>query len=79
MGLTLPSDLFPSQVVGAVTGLSGLAAGLVSTLFTLAVGWLVDHFSYFPAFVVAGTLPLFATAAVLILVRENSESISVPN
>jgi ACS family hexuronate transporter-like MFS transporter len=28
MGLTFPSDLFPSEVVASVTGLSGLAAGL---------------------------------------------------
>jgi ACS family hexuronate transporter-like MFS transporter len=28
MGLTFPSDLFPSEVVGSVTGLSGLASGL---------------------------------------------------
>ena len=44
MGLTLPSDLFPQDVVATVTGLSGLAAGLVSAVFTMAVGILVDHF-----------------------------------
>lgn len=69
MGLTFPSDLFPQDVVASVTGVSGLGAGLVSTLFTLTVGWLVDKFSYFPAFVAAGTIPLLATAAVLILIR----------
>jgi len=36
-------------VVASVTGLSGLAAGLAGTLFTLLVGTLVDRFSYFPA------------------------------
>ncbi len=69
MGLTFPSDLFPSGKVASVTGLSGFAAGLVSALFMLAVGRIVDSFSYFPAFVAAGTLPLLATLAVLILVR----------
>jgi MFS transporter, ACS family, hexuronate transporter len=68
MGLTLPSDLFPPQVVASVTGLSGLAAGLVSTGFTMLVGTLVDHFSYFPAFVLAATAPLAATAAVVFLI-----------
>jgi hypothetical protein len=38
MGLTFPSDLFPSDVVASVTGLSGLAAGLAGTL--------VEHFSF---------------------------------
>jgi ACS family hexuronate transporter-like MFS transporter len=69
MGLTFPSDIFPSRVVASVTGLSGLAAGLTGTLFTLLVGTLVDHFSYFPAFVVAATAPLLATVSVVFLIR----------
>jgi ACS family hexuronate transporter-like MFS transporter len=74
MGLTLPSDLFPQDVVATVTGLSGLAAGLVGAVFTMAVGMLVDRFSYAPAFLVAGLLPLFATACVLSLVRAPSNA-----
>ena len=69
MGLTFPSDLFPQDVVASVTGLSGLGAGIAGTLFTLAVGWLVDKFSYYPAFVAAATIPLLATASVLLLIR----------
>ncbi len=70
MGLTFPSDLFPQDVVASVTGLSGLvASGLAGTAFTLAVGVLVDKFSYFPAFLAAGTVPLLATASVLIFIR----------
>jgi ACS family hexuronate transporter-like MFS transporter len=69
MGLTFPSDLFPQDVVATVTGLSGLGAGLVSTVFTLFIGYIVDKFSYFPAFVVAGTVPLLATVLVLVLIR----------
>jgi MFS transporter, ACS family, aldohexuronate transporter len=68
MGLTLPSDLFPSEVVATVTGLSGLVAGLSGTLFTLLVGTLVDHFSYVPAFVVAATAPILATLSVVFLI-----------
>lgn len=74
MGLTLPSDLFPAEVVGSVTGLSGLGAGAVSTLFTLMIGALVDRFSYGPAFVAAGILPLVATLAVLVLIRPGDEA-----
>jgi ACS family hexuronate transporter-like MFS transporter len=69
MGLTLPSDLFPHDVVATVTGLSGLAAGLAGAAFTFAVGILVDRYSYGPAFLAAGLMPLFATASVLLLVR----------
>ena len=69
MGLTLPSDLFPPEVVATVTGLSGLAAGLAGTGFTLLVGLLVDRFSYVPAFVLAATAPILATIAVVFLIR----------
>jgi MFS transporter, ACS family, hexuronate transporter len=72
MGLTLPSDLLPQDVVATVTGLSGLAAGLVSAVFTFAVGVLVDRFSYGPAFLVAGLMPLFATACLFLLIRPPS-------
>jgi len=71
MGLTFPSDLFPQDVVASVTGLSGFSAAIVSTLFTLSVGMLVDRYSYRLAFVVAGILPLFATASVLLLVHRS--------
>lgn len=72
MGLTFPSDLFPQDVVGSVTGLSGLGAGLAGAAFTLAVGTLVDRFSYQPAFFAAGTLPLLATVSILLLLRPAS-------
>ena len=69
MGLTFPCDLFPQDVVASVTGLSGLGAGLAGALFTIAVGRLVDRFSYYPAFFAAATIPLLATVAVLLLLH----------
>ena len=69
MGLTFPSDLFPQDVVASVTGVSGLGAGLAGALFTLLVGWLVDRFSYYPAFFLAATIPLLATLSVLLLIQ----------
>ena len=78
MGLTLPSDLFPPEVVASVTGLSGFSAGLAGTLFTLAVGVLVDHFSYFPAFVAAATAPILATLSVVFLIRSSRPQIASP-
>jgi MFS transporter, ACS family, hexuronate transporter len=74
MGLTLPSDLFPPEVVASVTGLSGLGAGLAGTGFTLLVGFLVDHFSYIPAFAIAATLPILATLTVVLMIPQERKS-----
>ena len=69
MGLTLPSDLLPQDVVATVTGLSGFAAGLTGVGFTFLVGITVDKFSYRPAFWIAGLLPLLATVCLVLLIR----------
>lgn len=73
MGLTFPSDLFPPEVVASVTGLSGFAAGLAGTGFTLLVGILVDRFSYFPAFLLAATAPILATVVVVFLLPRDEQ------
>src|SRR5580704_17206272 len=52
------SDLFPSNAVGRVTGLTGVSGGLGGILFPLLTGYLVDHYSYVPAFTIAALLPL---------------------
>lgn len=51
---TLPSDYFPGKAVASVAGLGGTGAGISSLIFTLATGWVVDHFSYTPIFTAAG-------------------------
>jgi ACS family hexuronate transporter-like MFS transporter len=64
---TLPSDFFPARAVGSVAGLGGFGAGLGSMLFTLATGWVVDHFSYTPIFTVAGLLGPVGTVVLFAL------------
>jgi ACS family hexuronate transporter-like MFS transporter len=46
-----------------------LAAGLAGAVFTFAVGFLVDRFSYGPAFLAAGLLPVLATVCVFVFIR----------
>jgi ACS family hexuronate transporter-like MFS transporter len=68
--LTLPSDCFPRQDVGAVAGIGGMSAGIASILFTLLVGWIVDNFSYTPVYVLVGLMgPLGAALFLLIMKR----------
>jgi ACS family hexuronate transporter-like MFS transporter len=54
---TLPTDLFPSRLVGSVAGLIGCAGSLGAMFFNLVVGWLIDVFGgYGPAFLLAGLM-----------------------
>jgi MFS transporter, ACS family, hexuronate transporter len=52
------SDLVPGPAVARVTGLTGFSGGLGGILFPLLTGYLVDHYSYAPAFAIAAVLPL---------------------
>ena len=70
MMLTLPSDLFPSSTVAAVSGLSGTGAGIGGILFTWVTGHIVDQASYKPVFAAAGILPLIALAVVNLLIPQ---------
>jgi MFS transporter, ACS family, hexuronate transporter len=64
---TMPSDLFPARAVASVAGLGGVGAGAGAVLFTLATGWVVDHFSYTPILVAAGLLPVLGTTTLFVL------------
>jgi ACS family hexuronate transporter-like MFS transporter len=71
MGLTFPSDLFDQRVVATVTGFSGFGAGMAGTAVTLAVGYIVDKFSYMPAFLFVSFLPVLATLSVLAFIHSH--------
>ena len=66
---TLPSDCFPKQDVGSVFGIGGTAAGIASMLFTLLVGYVVDHFSYTPVFIMVGLMAPLAAVLLLTIMR----------
>jgi MFS transporter, ACS family, hexuronate transporter len=67
--LTLPSDCFPRQDVGAVAGIGGAAAGVASMSFTLLVGWVVDHYSYRPVFVMVAIMACIGATGWLMIMR----------
>lgn len=69
MALSLPSDLYPSQWVASVSGLSGTGAGIGTIVSTYLIGWVSDRYSFEPVLVAASFVPLAATALVFLLVR----------
>jgi ACS family hexuronate transporter-like MFS transporter len=70
MALTLPADIFPSRAVATVSGMGGTAAGFVTIVSTYLIGQVTDRVSFQPVLIAASIVPLIATAAVFLLVRE---------
>ena len=77
MANVLPSDLFHSESVATVSGLSGTAAGLGTIVAFELIGHLSDSrhamagHSFDPIVIVAGLVPLGAMILVLVLVRNS--------
>jgi len=75
--MTLCGETFPPNVVGSVTGLGGMGAGLGAIGFTMFTGWMLDNFGYLPIFVAAGVLPILAVTILYTLFdQELAEEIS---
>jgi len=67
---TLASDLFPSQIVGAVVGLAGLCGAIGGMLFSSIAGYLLQQANDFrPLLFVASAAYLTALAVVHLLTR----------
>jgi ACS family hexuronate transporter-like MFS transporter len=79
MANVLPSDLFDSQSVATVSGLSGSAAGVGTIIAFMLIGHFSDArqamsgHSFDPIIVVAGLVPFVAMILVLLLLR-NTEA-----
>jgi ACS family hexuronate transporter-like MFS transporter len=71
MILNLPADIYPSDSVASVSGLSGTGAGVGTVLATYLTGMVADRYSFRPVLFVASAIPIVAAAAILILVRNN--------
>ncbi|MEO6803287.1 MAG: MFS transporter, partial [Granulicella sp.] len=67
--LALPRDAFPKNAVASIWGLASMGSGFGGMVFSLATGWLVDHYSFRPVFMLFGTLPIIAAALVWTLPR----------
>ena len=71
MVLNLPADIYARGSVASVSGMSGTGAGIGTIAATYLVGQVADRYSFEPVMVAASLVPLAATAAVLLLVRNN--------
>jgi ACS family hexuronate transporter-like MFS transporter len=74
MANTFPADLFPSESVATVSGMSGTGAGIGTILSTYLIGYVSDRYSFGPILIGASLVPLVGMALVLLLVRNTAES-----
>lgn len=66
---TLPSDMFPSTVVGSVSGLMGAVGSFGAMLFNLLVGSMLTHYhSYSLMFMITGLLHPLSFIVVLMFI-----------
>ena len=67
--LALPADLYRTGNVASVSGLSGTGAGIGTIAATYLTGVVSDKYSFEPILIVASLIPLLATAAVMLFIR----------
>jgi ACS family hexuronate transporter-like MFS transporter len=61
--------LFPKNAVASIWGLASMGSGFGGMFFSLVTGWLVDHYSYRPVFVLFGLTPIIAATLIWLLPR----------
>lgn len=70
MALVLPSDLYRSESVATVSGMSGTGAGLGTIISTFLIGYVSDKYSSFePILITASLIPFVGMILVLVLIR----------
>jgi ACS family hexuronate transporter-like MFS transporter len=70
MALVLPSDLYRSDSVATVSGMSGTGAGLGTIISTYLIGYVSDRYSFEPILIAASLVPLVGMVLVLLLIRD---------
>jgi ACS family hexuronate transporter-like MFS transporter len=78
MALVLPSDLYRSESVASVSGMSGTGAGVGTIISTYLIGYVSDRYSFEPILITASLIPLVGMILVLMLVRERGPSRNQP-
>ena len=67
--LAIPGDVFPKGAVASIWGFASMGSGIGGMIFSLLTGWLVDHYSFRPVFILFGVIPLAAAWIVWTLPR----------
>ena len=66
---TITNDIYPTRVIGSVSGIIAFGSGLGGTLFTNLTGQVVEYYSYTWIFVIMGFMHPVAFLVFRLLVR----------
>ncbi len=66
---TLAADMFPSRIIGSVSGLMGCIGTYGAMLFSFCIGFVIERYGYEPAFVISGTLHPLSFLIILVLIK----------
>jgi ACS family hexuronate transporter-like MFS transporter len=69
MALVLPSDLYRSESVATVSGMSGTGAGLGTIISTFLIGYVSDRYGFGRILITASFIPFIGMILVLVLIR----------
>ena len=67
---TLAVDMFPSKVVGSVSGLMGCIGTYGAMIFSLVIGFVIQSHGYTPAFIASGILHPISFVLLLLIIRK---------
>jgi ACS family hexuronate transporter-like MFS transporter len=70
MALVLPTDLYTSESVATVSGMSGTGAGICTIVATYLIGQVADRYSFAPVLAVASLVPLIGAFLTFALLRQ---------
>jgi ACS family hexuronate transporter-like MFS transporter len=76
--LAVPGDVFPKGAVASIWGFASMGSGIGGMIFSLITGWLVDHYSYQPVFVLFGVIPAVSAWIVWTLPRKSEPANLLP-
>lgn len=67
---TLPTDMFPSRIIGSLAGLMGCIGTYGAMLFSLVIGFVIERYGYNPAFFAAGVLHPLSFFLLLLIIKK---------
>ncbi len=75
--VTIIGDRFPAGQVATVVGVSGMVGTIGGILASPVIGWVADHFGFWPIWIASGSLYPLAFIVILVMVRSSNNQYNI--